>query len=111
MLWCHLHDVPRVALGSLGTNPFPDATPAFFRDMADVVNRALDGRVRIELPFVAKKKREVMKLGQDLPLEQTFSCIRPAAGLHCGTCNKCAERKHAFSDAGMADPTTYQAVG
>src|SRR6266446_8732286 len=29
LLWCHLRRVPAVALGSLQTNPFPDATPAF----------------------------------------------------------------------------------
>jgi hypothetical protein len=27
MLWCHLHDVPQLALAPLGSNPFPDATP------------------------------------------------------------------------------------
>src|SRR5437763_384604 len=30
ILWCHLHQVPAVALAPLETNPFPDATPAFF---------------------------------------------------------------------------------
>src|SRR5437588_8099944 len=30
LLWCHLHEVPALALGSLGTNPFADASPAFF---------------------------------------------------------------------------------
>ena len=39
------------ALGALATNPFPDATPAFFRDLAAVVNRAVDGMVTIVLPF------------------------------------------------------------
>src|SRR5688572_6483424 len=28
LLWCHLHKVPILALGSLPSNPFPDATPA-----------------------------------------------------------------------------------
>src|SRR5438105_4622518 len=26
LLWCHLHAVPALALGSLQSNPFPDAT-------------------------------------------------------------------------------------
>jgi 7-cyano-7-deazaguanine synthase len=107
LLWCHLHRVPALALGSLQTNPFPDATPAFFRRYQDLVNQAMVGHVEIRLHFAGMKKTEVMHLGKGLPLEHTFSCIAPAAGLHCGRCNKCAERKHAFADAGMIDPTTY----
>jgi 7-cyano-7-deazaguanine synthase len=48
-----------------------------------------------------------MRLGVGLPLEHTFSCIDPVDQLHCGRCNKCAERSHAFADAGMTDPTEY----
>jgi 7-cyano-7-deazaguanine synthase len=108
LLWCHLHQVPELALGTLQTNPFPDATPAFFQNFQDVVNRAVDGKVRLYLPFAGMKKKAVMALGKGLPLEHSFSCIQPKIGLHCGQCNKCAERKLAFADAGMVDPTTYQ---
>jgi 7-cyano-7-deazaguanine synthase len=48
-----------------------------------------------------------MQLGRELPLEHTYSCIRPVSGLHCGQCNKCAERQRAFAEAGMVDPTVY----
>jgi len=108
LVWCHQHDVPAVALGSLLTNPFPDATPQFFRGLQDIVNTAVGGVVQIELPFGGMKKTAVMQLGRRLPLEHTFSCIRPTEGLHCGRCNKCAERQRAFADAGMADPTIYR---
>jgi 7-cyano-7-deazaguanine synthase len=107
LLWCHLHKVPALALGSLQTNPFPDATPAFFRGFQDLVDQAMQGHVEIRLPFGGMKKTAVMLLGRGLPLKQTFSCVNPFDGLHCGRCNKCAERKHAFADAGMADPTQY----
>ncbi len=107
LLWCHLHKVPAVALGSLQTNPFPDATPEFFRGFQDVVNRAMSGNVEVRLPFGGMKKVAVMQLGQGLPLEHTFSCIGPIDGVHCGHCNKCAERKLAFADASMSDPTRY----
>jgi 7-cyano-7-deazaguanine synthase len=107
MLWCHRHEVPAVALGSLATNPFPDATPEFFRTMQDVVNRAVVGHVEVRLPFGGMRKTAVMQLGRSLPLEHTFSCIRPVNGWHCGRCNKCAERRRAFVEAGMADPTRY----
>src|SRR5262249_38564238 len=37
LLWCHLRGVPALALGTLGSNPFPDATPAFFDGFAKLV--------------------------------------------------------------------------
>jgi 7-cyano-7-deazaguanine synthase len=42
-----------------------------------------------------------------MPLELTFSCIAPAGSLHCGQCNKCAERQRAFRLSSMPDPTRY----
>jgi 7-cyano-7-deazaguanine synthase len=107
ILWCHLHGVPALALGTLPTNPFPDATPAFFDAMRNAVNRAVGGKVEVRLPLAGMTKTAVMRLGAELPLEHTFSCIRPARGLHCGRCNKCAERRQAFAGAGMRDPTVY----
>jgi 7-cyano-7-deazaguanine synthase len=107
LLWCHLQHVPALALGSLGTNPFPDATPEFFQNMARLVNQSVGANVAIKLPFAGMKKTAVMRLGQELPLELSFSCIKPVNGRHCGRCNKCAERRHAFTDAGMSDPTEY----
>ena len=107
LLWCHLRGVPAVALGALDSNPFPDATPAFFRAFQDVVNRAVGGRVEVRLPFAGLHKTAVMHLGRDLPLAHTFSCIAPVDGGHCGRCNKCAERRRAFVDARMPDPTRY----
>lgn len=108
MLWCHLNKVPAVALGSLQTNPFPDATPEFFAGFESLVNKAVGSAVKINLPFAGMKKTAVMQRGRELPLELSFSCIQPRAGLHCGKCNKCAERQQAFADAGMADRTEYK---
>jgi 7-cyano-7-deazaguanine synthase len=107
LLWCHLRGVPAVALAPLGSNPFPDATPAFFAAYQDVVNQAVGGSVRVLCPYLGLHKTEVMRRGRELPLGMTFSCIRPAGGRHCGACNKCAERRRAFADAGMTDPTDY----
>lgn len=107
MLWCYLHGVGSVALGSLQTNPFPDATPEFFAGFQNLVNRAVGSAVEISLPFAGMKKSEVMPRGRGLPLEHTFSCIQPVQGLHCGVCNKCGERREAFKSAGMIDPTRY----
>jgi 7-cyano-7-deazaguanine synthase len=107
VLWCQLRGVKRLALAPLASNPFPDATDEFFAAYEAVLNQATLGDLHIERPFGAMAKRQVMKLGRDVPLELTFSCIAPQNGLHCGRCNKCAERQHAFRDADLSDPTRY----
>lgn len=107
MLWCHLHGIDALALGTLQANPFPDATVAFFKALEDVVNQGVNGNVRILLPFAGMSKRELLALGKDLRLEHTFSCMDPRGKVHCGRCNKCGERKRAFRDAAIADPTRY----
>lgn len=108
LIWCHRRGVAAVALATLKGNPFPDATPGFFRDFGAAVNLGIGGAVAIQRPFGTLEKVEVMRLGRGLPLELTFSCIRPVDGRHCGRCNKCAERRRAFIEAGMTDPTGYQ---
>jgi 7-cyano-7-deazaguanine synthase len=107
MLWCHLHGVGEVSLAPLESNPFPDATPAFFAAFEAVVNQAVEGSVGVRQPYLGLHKPEVMRRGRELPLELTFSCIRPIGGKHCGACNKCAERRTAFADAGLPDRTPY----
>lgn len=109
LLWCHLNAVPELAMAPLVSNPFPDSTAAFYNGMADAVNRSVDGRVRILRPYATMEltKADVLKRGAGMPLQHTFSCIRPASGRHCGRCNKCAERRRGFADAGMPDPTEY----
>lgn len=108
LLWCHLHAVPALALAPLEANPFPDATPAFFAAYQDAVNQAVGGAVEVRRPYAVLSKVEVLRRGLRLPLELTFSCIRPVSGRHCGRCNKCAERRHAFAAVGIADRTEYE---
>jgi 7-cyano-7-deazaguanine synthase len=110
-LWCQMHGVDELALGVLGSNPFADATPAFFDEFQGSLNRAIGGRLRIVRPFAALTKRQVMERGADLPLRLTFSCIAPVRGLHCGRCNKCAERRAAFRSLDRRDPTKYKDEG
>ncbi|MHB1424234.1 MAG: 7-cyano-7-deazaguanine synthase [Gemmataceae bacterium] len=111
MLWCHLHDVPTLALAPLESNPFPDATPDFFSAYQAVVNQAIGGAVRVVQPYRGLHKNEVLERGRHLPLQWTFSCISPRDGRHCGVCNKCAERRDAFLQTGCPDPTDYHREG
>ena len=107
-VWCGLHEAGTLALGSLGSNPFPDSTPDFFEKLETVLNQAMQGTLRLVRPFDRLHKTDVLLRGKELPLHLTFSCINPTGGIHCGTCNKCAERKHGFRDAGLADHTPYR---
>jgi 7-cyano-7-deazaguanine synthase len=97
-------------LGSLAGNPFPDATPAFFAAMSRALSLGLDAQISIEAPFAALHKADVIKRGIELgvPLELTLSCMQPKDGLHCGRCSKCRERRDAFREAGVVDPTSYR---
>jgi len=106
-VWCRLRGVRTLALGSLGSNPFPDSTPGFFGKLEDLLNQAMGGGLRLIRPFATLHKAEVLARGRHLPLHVTFSCIDPQDGRHCGRCNKCAERKRGFREAGMRDRTPY----
>jgi 7-cyano-7-deazaguanine synthase len=107
ILWCQLHNVRAVAMATLVGNPFPDATADFFEKFASVVNQAVGGHVRVLRPYARLNKSAILNRGIHLPLHLTFSCIRPVNGLHCGQCNKCAERKFGFRAANVADCTAY----
>lgn len=108
-LWCQLHGIGRLALAPLGNNPFDDASGEFFASLQAALGRMGLQPLEIVRPFGELSKRQVMELGRGLPLELTFSCISPREQLHCGVCNKCAERRSAFRSADFADLTRYAA--
>ena len=101
--------ITRLLLGPLAGNPFPDATPQFFAAMQQALTLGLDQPIEIGTPLSAMHKADVVKLGTTLgvPMHLTLSCMQPAAGMHCGRCSKCRERRDAFRAAGIDDPTTY----
>lgn len=106
---CAALAVPRLAIGPLAGNPFPDATPEFFATMGRALSLGLAHDLVIEAPFAALHKEDVIKRGQSLgvPFELTLSCMNPSDGRHCGVCSKCRERRDAFAAAGVDDPTPY----
>lgn len=109
---CAQHDISRIAIGTLAGNPFPDATRDFFNTLAKAMSLGLDHPIVIEAPFMHMHKSDVIRLGHELgvPLESTLSCMNPREGLHCGECSKCRERRDAFAEAGIQDPTSYRRI-
>jgi 7-cyano-7-deazaguanine synthase len=106
-VWCQLHGLTQLALATLKSNPFPDATGQFFSAFQTALRVGAAVEIEIVRPLENLSKAAVMRLGREYPLGETFSCIAPVDKLHCGHCNKCAERKQAFRDAKMRDPTVY----
>jgi 7-cyano-7-deazaguanine synthase len=104
-LWCQLHGIRQLAIGCLATSPFADASNEFFNSFQTVMDSALGGHVRIVRPLADKS--QVMRFGRAAPLELTLSCLAPRGTLHCGECNKCAERRSAFALAGLSDRSNY----
>jgi 7-cyano-7-deazaguanine synthase len=103
-------DISRVLIGPLAGNPFPDATPEFFDAMGRALSQGLAHSIRIEAPLSTLHKSDVIRkaVALGVPLELTLSCMQPANGLHCGRCSKCRERRDAFREAGVDDPTRYR---
>ena len=98
-----------LALATLKGNPFPDATVAYFKATEKLLSKSFLRGVKISAPFRKFSKTQVLRSNRDLPLHLSFSCISPMGRLHCGTCNKCAERQRAFRAARVSDPTRYAA--
>jgi 7-cyano-7-deazaguanine synthase len=110
-VFCAASGLSRLVLGTLGHNPFPDATPTFRAAMARALSLGLAHELQVEAPYADLAKADVIRRGAELgvPFELTLSCMQPRepAMVHCGRCSKCRERHDAFVEAGVVDPTTY----
>ena len=97
-------------IGTLAGNPFPDATPQFLVAQSHALTLGLDLSIAVEAPFATLHKSDVIRRGVELgvPLELTLSCMQPRDGMHCGKCSKCRERRDAFNEAAVTDPTVYR---
>jgi len=106
-VWCSTHEVPRIAIGSLSGNPFPDATPQFFGRYESLLSEALGRKTAIDAPFRGILKEDLIRTHANLPLHLSLTCKAPKNGQHCGGCNKCEDRRVAFKAAGVPDKTRY----
>jgi 7-cyano-7-deazaguanine synthase len=109
-VWCALHGIQKIALGTLQANPFADSSREFLGGFAGLAGLALGCQFEVLTPFAGRTKAEVLTLGRHLPLEFTFSCVAPVGTDHCQRCNKCAERRKAFAAAGIEDRTSYAPI-
>ncbi|MEN3007282.1 MAG: 7-cyano-7-deazaguanine synthase QueC [Candidatus Methanosuratincola petrocarbonis] len=87
---------------------YPDCREEFVKAMEKAARLGTGSGIYIEAPLISMRKSEVIRLGTRLgvPYELTWSCYRDGDA-HCGVCESCENRKRAFAEAGVSDPTEY----
>lgn len=87
---------------------YPDCRKEFVDAFQDAAKLGTDENITIENPFHKNSKAEIIQIGTKLgmPYELTWSCYLEKEN-HCGTCESCNNRKNAFKEAKIPDPTKY----
>lgn len=87
---------------------YPDCRPEFVDAMSEAMKFGTYQHVTIEASFTNISKTEIARLGHNLGIDyaMTYSCYKGGKN-HCGKCGTCVERKEAFQQAGLTDPTIY----
>ena len=89
---------------------YPDCRKEFVEAFQTAERLANDNpEMVIDAPFVDIDKSDIVKLGAELgvPFKETWTCYK-GGEKHCGVCSSCRERKRAFVDSGVTDPTEYE---
>ena len=90
---------------------YPDCRPEYYEVFQQLVRVGTkpDTHIQIVTPVINMKKSEIIHKGRELgaPLRLTWSCYQ-GEDLACGKCDSCLLRLRAFTEAGFADPITYQ---
>lgn len=89
---------------------YPDCRAGFIRAMSDAMREGTYDGVTISAPYTEMTKADIARRGAGLGVDylDTYSCYKGGAR-HCGRCGTCVERREAFLQAGIADPTEYEA--
>ena len=87
---------------------YPDCRQEFYKSLEQTACLGTEMNIQIQAPFVDLSKSEVIKIGAALgvPFELTWSCYLDGEK-HCGKCESCVNRRSAFKQAGIIDPTQY----
>lgn len=88
---------------------YPDCRPEFVAAMGAAMQAGTYADVQLAAPYTHLTKSEIVRRGATLGIDygQTYSCYRGGEH-HCGTCGTCTERREAFREAGINDPTQYE---
>jgi len=90
---------------------YPDCRPEFIYAFEKAMELAWfpEKRVKLIAPFATYTKTQIVRLGSELnvPFGLTYSCY-VGKKKHCGQCPTCRERRKAFAEAHVLDPTEYE---
>lgn len=91
---------------------YPDCREPFMQAMAAAMKHGTYAGIELMRPFIDCDKAEIVRRGQALGVDyaHTWSCYK-GHEIHCGTCGTCVERREAFMEAGVTDPTKYEVTG
>lgn len=91
---------------------YPDCREDFMQSMAGALRAGTYAGIELLRPFIAMNKAAIASEGarRGVDFARTWSCYVGGA-IHCGKCGTCVERREAFIDAGIADPTEYADTG
>lgn len=106
-----------IGVNAVDFSGYPDCRPdyiAAYEKMANLATRAgAEGRkLHIRTPLIHLSKAEIIQQGVALGVDYslTVSCYQATDdGRACGKCDSCRLRKQGFLQAGIPDPTLYQA--
>lgn len=105
------HELKRVYIANHGGDHtiYPDCRPEFIDAMDKATSAGTFVDVRVEAPYTNISKADIVRRGTALGIDyaKTWSCYK-GSEIHCGKCGTCVERKEAFADAGVEDPTEYE---
>ena len=88
---------------------YPDCRPQFVQAMDGAMRAGTYEGVQLAAPYTDLTKADLVRRGAALGIDysHTYSCYRGGEN-HCGTCGTCTERREAFREAGIIDPTIYE---
>lgn len=109
--WAISNDCQAVAFGAHSGEytPYPDCRREFAEAMDNAAQLCDWQPLRILAPFVDWSKSDIVRRGAELnvPFGSTWSCYVGGQS-HCGRCGTCLDRRQAFAQSGINDPTSYQ---
>lgn len=87
---------------------YPDCRPEFIDAMGQAVARGTYAKIALCSPLCHLTKADVARRGHELgvPFADTYSCY-VGGEKHCGRCGTCVQRREAFAEANLPDPTLY----
>ena len=87
---------------------YPDCRPEFVDAMSQAISFGTYQGIKLLAPYTLLSKADIVRRGAEAGADfsLTYSCYRGREE-HCGNCGTCRERREAFKDAGIEDPTVY----